>query len=65
VLCPWFSTSKRAPFAKGIGNQQFIPLPSCGLICSGSEAKLRRKPKPIPKKSPMGDSTLGELSPSQ
>jgi hypothetical protein len=40
-------------------------LPSCGLICSGSEAKLRRKPKPIPKKSPIGDSTLGELSPSQ
>jgi hypothetical protein len=30
------------------------PPPPCGLICSGKETKLRRRPKPMPKKSPSG-----------
>src|SRR3990172_7476086 len=48
-----------------MGNQQFSALPSSGLAWRGSETKLRRIPKPRPKKSPSGTSTLGLASPSQ
>jgi len=59
-----FVTSMRASEAKGIGNQQLNPLPSCGLIASGSDQKFLTMPWPMPKKSPMGASTqgAGELS---
>ena len=48
----------------GIGHQQLKARPSSGLICRGSETKFFVRPCPIPKKSPIGVSTLGFSSPS-
>src|ERR1044072_1161728 len=50
--------------SKGIGHQQFIPRPSSGESCKGAETKFLNLPKAIPKKSPIGHSTEGSVSPS-
>ena len=44
---------------------RIIALPPSGLICIAAVTKFFRMPWPIPKKSPIGHSTLGSRQPSQ